>query len=210
MKVAIFSESPADEAAIRVLVDAILGTPSEPAQLPSLRTRGWPSVLNTLPVVLKALHYGSDAEALVVVVDSDDSEVHTPAHATGAAARRDCRFCQLADRIETEQARLRTVPGRRLLKTAVGLAVPAIEAWLVAGTDPHVTEMAWTRGLRSQQRPYSRRDLKIKAFGAEPVPLRIQTDEMVALARQWSGDLSRLERNFPHGFGVLAQSIRAW
>jgi hypothetical protein len=34
------------------------------------------------------------------------------------------------------------------LKIAIGLAVPAIEAWLLCGVDPHITEAAWINGLK--------------------------------------------------------------
>ena len=40
MKVAVLSESPADEAAIRILIDGILGRPTQSADMPPIRTRG--------------------------------------------------------------------------------------------------------------------------------------------------------------------------
>ena len=76
MKIAIVSESPADEAAIKILVDAIVGTESE---LFPIRTRpyGWTNVFKLLPNIVTGLHYGTDVEALVVVVDSDEAMVLT-------------------------------------------------------------------------------------------------------------------------------------
>ena len=71
MKVAILSESPADEAAIRILIDGIIGGPTQPADMPPIRTRGVSGVFTILPTVLKHLHYRTDADALVIVVDSD-------------------------------------------------------------------------------------------------------------------------------------------
>ena len=78
MKVSVLSESSADEAAIRILVDGILGTETEPIPPPRLRTRGWPSVLKDVPTVVRHLHYRTDADAFVLVVDSDDSPLHDP------------------------------------------------------------------------------------------------------------------------------------
>jgi hypothetical protein len=77
MKLAILSESPADEAALGVLIEAVLGGPYLRVQA-NLRARGWPSVAQVLPAVIRHLHFNTDAEGLVVVVDSDDSVVHTP------------------------------------------------------------------------------------------------------------------------------------
>ena len=76
MKVAYVSEWTPDEAAIRILMEALLGEDTEPV-VPRIRTRpgGWPSVRNLLPIILTGLHYHSDADALVVVVDSNDSRL---------------------------------------------------------------------------------------------------------------------------------------
>jgi len=78
MKVAVLSESSADEAAIRVFLEALRGERIEPpSSMPPIRSRGWPAPLITLPSVLRHLHYHSDAEALVVVVDSELSPRET-------------------------------------------------------------------------------------------------------------------------------------
>ena len=69
MKVAILSESPADEAAIRVLVEGILGSPINQVQA-GLRARGWPNVAQILPAIVRHLYFNTTAEGLVVVVDS--------------------------------------------------------------------------------------------------------------------------------------------
>ncbi|MGH9840918.1 MAG: hypothetical protein ACREEM_19255 [Blastocatellia bacterium] len=76
MKVAVFSESPADDAAVRILVDAILGHQTEVIDLPRLRVRGWPSLRNSLRAILIELHYQTDTDGIVVVADSDDSPQH--------------------------------------------------------------------------------------------------------------------------------------
>ena len=79
MKLAILSESPADEAALQVLVGYVLGEPFATLKT-ALRARGWPSVEQVLPPIIRHLHFNTDADGLVVVVDSDDSIVHTPEH----------------------------------------------------------------------------------------------------------------------------------
>src|SRR4029079_15868650 len=72
MKVALLSESLADEEVLRVLVGAVLG--AAPQFLGAgFRARGWPNVAQVLPAVIRHLHFNTDADALVVTCDSDDS-----------------------------------------------------------------------------------------------------------------------------------------
>ncbi|MEO6994654.1 MAG: hypothetical protein ABI273_13665, partial [Lacunisphaera sp.] len=52
MKLAVLSESPADEAALLVLVEGVLGSPFTTVGS-SLRARGWPSVEQVLPAILR-------------------------------------------------------------------------------------------------------------------------------------------------------------
>jgi hypothetical protein len=113
MKVAVFSESPADEVAVRILVDATLGRATEPVALAGLRTRGWPAVKATLPVVIHQLHYNTDADALVVVADSDDSPVHDPSHDVPGANTAGCRLCELRAAASAVFARLTPSPAAR-------------------------------------------------------------------------------------------------
>jgi hypothetical protein len=144
MKIAVVSESSADEAAVKILVDAIVGTETE---LVALRTRpnGWPHVLNVLPTIVVSLHYATDVEALVVVVDSDESPVHQNSHDASHSLNRDCRLCLLRTAVKSELTKLHAVPNRTIMKSGLGLAVPAIEAWYRCGLDPHVTEFEWAR-----------------------------------------------------------------
>src|SRR5258708_1171971 len=74
MRVAILSESSADDAGIRILVEAVLGCKTE-AVMPELRSRGWPAVRNVLPAVIKTLHFQARADGLIVVVDSNHSSL---------------------------------------------------------------------------------------------------------------------------------------
>jgi hypothetical protein len=88
--------------------------------------------------------------------------------------------------------------------------VPAIEAWLLAGSNVHVTELAWSRSLATKAKPYTRRELKRRMYGAEPVSLKVETDRMREQAQRLATDLSPLTTHFPNGFGALAEALRRW
>jgi hypothetical protein len=76
MIVAVVSESPADEAAIRILVDAVLGVRTEPTPTAYIRDRrGWQQILKLVPKILLHTYYRTDAIGLVVVLDSNGSPV---------------------------------------------------------------------------------------------------------------------------------------
>jgi hypothetical protein len=211
MKLAVFSESPADEAALRIIVEGVLGNTTERIDPPPLRSRGWFSVLQTLPVVLKHLYYRTDAQALAVVVDSDDSALHKAAHDEAGGSRKDCRLCRLRECIRQVRASLTQVAGRPPLKTAVGLAVPAIEGWYLCGRDAEASESAWARqlgtgaGLRQK-----RLELKRKVYGNDTPSLALEIECAVSAAHRLAKDLERLERLFPTGFGAFAKEIRTW
>ena len=132
MNIAVVSESPADEAAIKIIVDAIIGSESELTTI-RIRPNGWTKVFDLLPNIIKGLHYGTDVEALVVVVDSDDSPIHQNTHEAAQAKNLDCRLCRLRDTVRIAQGIVQDVPNRDALKTALGLAVPAMEAWYLVG-----------------------------------------------------------------------------
>jgi len=214
MKVAILSESEADEAAIRILADGVLGRRTEPPLGPAfrMRGRGWPTVLNVLPAVLAHLHYRSDADGLIVVVDSDLSPIHAQSHKEPGQADMSCRLCQVAEAVAVTRDRLRPVPGRAPLRLAVGLAVPQIEAWYLVGIDPHMNEATWTSGQQFGTFIVRRETLKRKAYGTDRPSLEMETER----ARQHierivrDGHLPLLESLFPGGFGALANDLRGW
>lgn len=209
MKVAILSESPADEAALRVLVEGVLGAPIEPVQS-GLRARGWPNVAQILPAVIRHLHFNTPAEGLVVVVDADDSVVHTAAHEAPGYFHPQCRLCQLRAIFRQTAKKLPPAGGRAGLLRCVGVAVPAIEAWLLCGRDPQVTEAAWTEGRARGQLPYTRRELKWRVYGTDRPTLPHEIDCALSEVRRHRGDLRRLEADFPAGFGALARDLRSW
>lgn len=212
MKLAVLCESPADEAAIRILVNGILNRETQETSLPPLRTRagGWGDIIKVLPSVYKGLYFYSDAEALAVVVDSDDTPVHQPAHDTAGGEDPKCRLCMVRKVIADEQAALRLRSGRALIKTAVGLAVPAMEAWYRCLQDSHVNEAAWARSLRPERISYTRKSLKKDVYGAERAPEEIMIASATEAARQLINDLTMLERLFPYGFGAFARDVRSW
>jgi hypothetical protein len=210
MKVAILSESSADEAAIRILLESILNTQTQEIPSLPLRSRGWPSVIRVLPTVLKFLHYRTDTESLVVIVDSDDSPVHQSEHDVVGGEDSQCRLCQLRNVTSSETARLRPVSGRSPIKTALGLAVPAIEAWYVCGLDPHVNEATWNRKLQSETITYTRRTLKETIYGTERPTIEMELNHATKAANRLASDLSLLEQLFPNGFGAFARDVRNW
>jgi hypothetical protein len=209
MKVALLSESPADEAALRVLVEAVLAAPIA-LVAPGLRARGWPNVAQVLPAILRHLHFNTEADGLVVVVDADDSVVHTAEHEAPGYFHPQCRLCQLRSVFRKTQKHFPRQHERDRVLRAVGLAVPAIEAWYLCGQDPQVTELAWLEGQARGVAPYSRRELKWRVYGTDRPSLPFEIQQALASVRRHRGDLRRLEADFPHGFGVMAGDLRGW
>ena len=208
MKLAILSESPADEAAVAVLVEAVLGHPFTRVQ-PSLRARGWPSVAQVLPSIIRHLHFNTDADGLVVVVDSDDSVVHTAAHDAPQYYHPLCRICQLRAIFRQTIKKLPPARGRDRVLRSVGVAVPAVEAWYLCGLEDTVSEQTWIAGQEAGRAPYTRRELKQRVYGTERPTLRHETEIALREARRHAHDLRRLENDFP-GFASLADDLKAW
>lgn len=209
MKLGILSESPADEAALRLLLEAIVREPITVVQ-PPLRARGWPNVMQVLPAILRHLQFQTDAAGLVVVVDSDDTPLHEGDHADPDRFHPLCRLCLLEMTIRRARKAWRKVEGRAPIQTAVGLAVPAVEAWYLCGREREVGEAAWFESMRRGRSPYSRRDLKWRVYGTirPPLPLEVRVAEQEA--RRLALDLHTLENEFPAGFGNLARAVRRW
>jgi hypothetical protein len=213
MKIAVYSESARDEAGIRMLTGALLRNPPEFAAELNLRTRGWPSVRDVLPAVIKGLYFeDGDVEGLVVVVDSNSSTLHQVTHESNPASAGDCRVCLLRKVAEKALARVRPLAGRAPLKVAIGVAAPAIEAWYMVGHDPFASESGWEQ-LRRENRHQNRKiQLKRAVYGlgwrdqehGPSVELAVQA------AAQAAAPLRDLERLFPGGFGSLARSVREW
>jgi hypothetical protein len=213
MKTCVLSESEADEAAIRVLIDALFGEPTEFVAPRPIRGRGVQAILAVFAPVVMYLHYRTEAEALAIVVDSNHGSVHSDAHDSAGAADPGCRLCLLRKSASDVRAKLRPVPNREKLKIAIGLAVPAIEAWYLCGRNKQVSEAAWCNGMKMGRFPYSKIELKAELYGAERIPLeteiRIATEEAQRIIAKAS-TLELLQSNFPGGFGPFARDVRAW
>lgn len=208
MKLAILTESPADEAALRVIVSAVLPAPVE-IMSPGLRARGWPSVAQVLPAVLRHLHFNTDADGLIVVVDSDDSVVHTEEHDRPDYFHPLCRICKLRAVFRQTVKRLPPSNGRTKVLRGVGVAVPAIEAWYLCGKDERVTEQAWIDGQEQQTPPYTRAELKQRVYGTERPTLDLETQCAIREMHRHAKDYRRLQNDFP-GFGSLVTDLRQW
>ncbi|HKP10941.1 MAG TPA: hypothetical protein VJZ91_02485 [Blastocatellia bacterium] len=209
MKLAILCESPADAAAVRILVNAILGEPTEMTDDPLLSPRGWPAVLNVLPSVLKYLYYRTDADSLVVVVDADKSPVHEPDHDEPDSSLDQCKVCLLRTAIQQTEMGLKPVAGRLPIKTAIGLAVPAMEAWYLCGIEPQATEAALRLSPGASLREI-KLHLKQAVYATSRPPLEHATARAVEEATRLAQDLELLEQLFPDGFGTLARDVRSW
>jgi hypothetical protein len=211
MKIAVVSEYTADEAALKILVDAVLGIETDLVADRRWRPRGWSHVLALLPTIIKDLHYSSDADGFVIVIDSDESPVHEKSHENAIAADPDCRLCRLRSIVTRESQYLSTVSTKGTLKHALGLAVPAIEAWYRCGLDPHVTEDEWIRKLQGGERlTYSKQSLKKSAYGNERISNFVRIDLAKQAAQRLAADLEQLEKRFPNGFGSLRRDLRGW
>lgn len=207
-RLAILSESPADETALRVLVEAVLRAPVTWVT-PSLRARGWPSVAQVMPAVIRHLHFNTDADGLVVVVDSDDSVTHTAEHDAPNYFHPRCRMCQLRAIHRQTTKKFPPAHGRPRILRAIGVAVPAIEAWYLCGRDERVTEEAWVKGQETGARPYSRGELKWRVYATDRPSLVLETERALVEVARHRKDTRRLEHEFP-GFAALAKDLRGW
>ena len=209
MNIALLSESPVDEAALRVLVGYVLGQGFNQIS-PALRARGWPSVELVLPAILRHLHFNTNAAGLVVVVDSDDSPMHTAEHEAPGYYHPYCRICRLRAVFRRTIKNLPPARGRDRVLRAVGLCVPALEAWLLCGRDTSITETAWANGQATGRLPYTRRELKWKVYGTDRPSLPHAVKRAVQEISRHQGDVRRLENDFPQGFGSLVRDLQGW
>lgn len=207
MKVALLSESEVDEAFTRIIVSAILGEEIEKVEYP-LRFRGWHGVLQLIPTVIKSLYYQTDAEAFAIVVDSDETLIHNPSHEQTIDSN--CRLCQIKKIISETQNSLKLIPNRSKIKIAVGLAVPAIEAWYQCGIDAQASEAAWLVASKERRYSHIKQKLKKDVYKVDRASIPLMTKYAVEAANRLATDLSDIEKLFPDGFGSFAQDIRDW
>lgn len=211
MKIAFFSESIADEAALRILVAGILGERIEETNLPNrLQYRSSSHLDKDLPAVISAVHYNSDAEALIVVSDSDDTPVHIQEHEKTENEK--CRLCRLRKAAADKLSKLKAIEGKGILKVAIGVPVPAIEAWYLLGKNPRLYEVAWVRKQNGENIAYDRIILKNETYGTSRPSIDLETTCAVREARRIiKNDLLKdLKKAFPYGFGSLINEIQSW
>jgi hypothetical protein len=203
MKVSILSESEVDEAGIRILAEAVLGVALTVIDPVRVRARGFPAAMKRIPSTYKSLHWNSDADGLIIVVDSDESPIHEPSHESSGFNDPDCRWCQIGRTISEIQSQISQRPNGPL-RVAIGLAVPAIEAWYLCGRDIHCTEGHFSREP-SNALYEIRRDLKRKAYGAHPAPHELMKQKAMEECNRVAKILPLWSRTFP---GVSAFSPR--
>jgi hypothetical protein len=213
MKLAVLTESPADEAAIRILVDGLLGIATEVIDLNQFQARStWPGILTVLPKVLRHVHHQTDADCLAVSVDSDRSPLHQANHEQPGAADPRCRLCLLRQAVEQTQQHLGKRHDGSTVRVAIALAVPEIEAWYLFRhpRDPNVGEAGWLTGVQSGRPPYTKQLLKQTLYGTAHPSLVLEMQHATQEAHRLVTILHDLTIWFPSGFGSFAQTVRAW
>jgi hypothetical protein len=154
------------------------------------------------------LHYHSDVDGLIVVLDSDLTSPHTPEHEPDYTDQK-CRLCQLRRTIGEVTRHLRPRSDGTSLMTAIGLAVPQIEAWYLCGVPPQPSEAGWLAADSGSRHKY-KASLKLSAYGIDRAPLALTKFKAVEHATRLAGRIDLLEVNFPNGFCPLSTEIRSW
>jgi len=204
VRLVLLAESSADEAAIRILTEAIRGPAVRWLEPPTFRSRGWPAVVGQLPTVIRHAHYNSDATAVIAVVDTNDSPLHDAAHS--GTPNPDCRLCALRTAAEETLAQLTPIAGRTALRVALGAATPAIEAWYLSGEKPYPSEQTWAAG---GARGYDKKGLKRSVYGTDRANLPLMTRVAMAEAARLAAKLELLRTHFPRGYGALEAELLA-
>ena len=208
MKVALLTESPADEAAICILLRKLLEVEIEPIPRRP-RAGGWNAVINAIPPTVKELHYRRTASALVVVIDSDDSIVHQRQHDAVGSEQAECRLCALRTLVNQVQNQLQPQSGARPIDLALAVAVPAIEAWYLCGRE--CSEALWL--MKQQQGIRSKAEvarLKRLVYGTDRPSLQLEIERASDCATRQTADLAQLQDLFPESFGRFAAEVRSW
>jgi hypothetical protein len=211
MKIAFFSESTADESALKILISGILEDEIEETDLPNkLIYRSSTHLDRDLPPVINAVYYNSNAEALVVASDSDDTPVHIREHENKENDK--CRLCRLRKAVVSTLTKLKTLQGKDLLKVAIGVPVPAIEAWYLLGINPQVSSNYWLRFQNGEKIKYDRKKLKEQVYGTSRPSLELETKRAIEEAARIVKNelLEGLKTNFPQGFGKMADEVKNW
>jgi hypothetical protein len=160
--------------------------------------RGWTALRQDLPVALRAVRFGTTANVVVVVADSDGTSMEAN-HPTN-------RLAQLQSMARNNLGR--PGPNQRSISAIVGLAVPCIEAWWLAPGNHQISEAAWQRRHDGPNVPYDKLVLKRRLYGTDRVGRPEQTRLMVDAARAAAGHADELGRRFPQGFLPFLNGLR--
>ena len=166
--------------------------------------------MGLLPSIVTRLHYNTDADGLVVVLDSDKSSVHLAEHDETEGEESACRLCQMRRVVRETLTHVSEIPGRSPLRVAFGLAILAVEAWYLCGVSPNVSEASWINAIKAKTYPYDTTELKRDVYETDQPSLAIETQRAEAAARRIvdSEKLELLEQTFANGFGTMAASLR--
>lgn len=200
MRIAIHAEGPDDYVVLEEFVRHFL--PNAQFVAPPIMGTGRESVFRNLNRTLLALAGRGSADLLVVCVDSDLE----PLHAAGQTCSNErCPFCRLDHRARQVASEH---PHMRFPDVAIGVAVPAIEAWLLFGRRSECTEAGWAQqGKRRTEE--TKRELKRILHGPGPVPSKTKHATLRLEARRVLG-FDDLEAHFPVGLAPLLQKLRMY
>ncbi len=211
MKIAFFSESKADETVLKNLVEEISEEEIEETDIQKkLQFRSSSHLVKNLPVVIRSVNYSSDAEFLVISSDSDDYPVHIAEHDVNE--NEECHLCRLRKIVKKSLTEIQGFEGQETLKVAIGIPVPAIEAWLLFGENPQVSENTWIRKQNGEKITYDRKKLKTELYGgdriseAKRIEISIKAIQRIIV----NESLNDLEKAFPQGFGSLSNEVKSW
>ena len=126
VKIAFHVEGPSDFSILRTLVSRILNEEIEAMQYVR-RSGGIDAVKSTIENAVKYAWF-QNAHGIIIVVDNDYNPTHTSDHEHTSDPR--CRYCLLHRLIPNLPATPRSISP---LKFGLGIAVQAIEAWLLFG-----------------------------------------------------------------------------
>ena len=208
MKAAILGESDIDNQLVWRIVQGIRGTDISRVEHPS-SVRSWPRLLYALPSVVKYLYYRTDADALIVIADSDKTEVHERGH---DGRNQNCRHCSLQLESDLVRAQLAPVEYRGDLRVIVVVPPPSIEAWFSLGDANCGTEGAWRQALRNGAIASLEID-RLKRLLYDEAALRSsqrRLEHALQHADRLLARIDHVEAAFPDSFGRFVDTVRSW
>ena len=154
MNVALLAESEVDQQILEYLVSTILAQRVDVALPRKFEVMGRPGVRNTLPSFVKHTHYCTNADRIVATADADGPLDHNQDE------RCACRLCEPRGAALRGLGELQETQRQDLPTLAIGIAVPAIEAWLLVNKRPDMREANFATVSESMY--HAKRKLKKK------------------------------------------------